>query len=119
MTHHKSTQDPHKPTRARTVEIDLQAFVPMLNDVEASDEQKLDLLSELWTIMVMFAEMGFGLHPAQQAVAASEACGKLPNTNDPSPESGKDVVHSSHSEKPAFERAARTVCPADAEGVEA
>lgn len=53
------------------LEIDLEHYQGYLDDPSLTPEQKIEFLGALWTIVSAFVELGFGVHPAQQA------CGKL------------------------------------------
>lgn len=58
--------DPDKPT----VTIDVSKYMHMLDDADMDEPQKQEFLETLWTIMVGFVDLGFGVHPTQ------EACGQ-------------------------------------------
>ncbi|SDF61788.1 hypothetical protein [Thalassobaculum litoreum] len=97
-----------------SVSVDLEEFAHFLDDTGWSDDQKADYLQTLWGVMVEFAMLGFGFHPVQQAGNARnagsgnrDACGKLPESAAPRPDTGADAVKYEQSElnKP-FEKAA-------------
>lgn len=50
--------------------IDWDAYLPFFEDEDIPEEQKRELIEALWSIMVSFVDLGFGIHPAQQV------CGK-------------------------------------------
>ena len=52
------------------LEIDWDAYLPFFEDEDIPDEAKKELLEALWSIVVSFVDLGFGVHPVQQA------CGK-------------------------------------------
>lgn len=52
------------------LEIDLDHYQNYLDDPSLSADQKKEIIEALWTIITAFVELGFGVHPAQQA------CGK-------------------------------------------
>lgn len=39
-------------------------------DLELTEEQATELLATIWSIMVSFVDLGFGIHPVQQAQTA-------------------------------------------------
>lgn len=47
--------------------------MPLLEDDNIADEEKLELLQALWNIICEFSALGFNVHPIQQA---QTACGK-------------------------------------------
>jgi len=58
--------------------IDLDHYQSYLDDPSLSADQKEEIIGALWTIITAFVELGFGVHPVQQA------CGKPQTTLDPS-----------------------------------
>lgn len=54
----------------RSVEIDTAKYQQYLDDPSLSEEQKEEIIMALWSIITSFVDLGFGVHPAQ------EACGK-------------------------------------------
>lgn len=59
----------------RHLEIDVARYQEYLDDPSLSEGQKTEIVEALWTIMMAFVDLGFGLHPMQQ-VCEQEACGK-------------------------------------------
>lgn len=45
---------------------DINKYLPMLNDMDLSREQKIELIHDLWHIMQNFVDRAFGVHPLQQ-----------------------------------------------------
>ncbi len=84
------------------VQIDVEKYQAYLDDPSLSDAQKEEIIHALWTIIVTFVELGFGVHPVQQA------CGQLENERDPAEQPDSDVIKSDeHSLKTAFEKTPR------------
>lgn len=52
------------------LEIDLEHYQSYLDDSSLTPDQKAEFMGELWIIISAFVELGFGVHPVQQA------CGK-------------------------------------------
>lgn len=52
------------------ITVDVQKYQAYLDDPELSDAQKEEFLQALWSIVVAFVELGFGVHPLQ------EVCGQ-------------------------------------------
>ena len=82
--------------------IDYALYEQYLEGADLSDAQKQEFLDALWSIIVGFVDLGFGVHPLQQI--PSDACGQR---LDLTPLLSPDVV-SSKPEKPQnqFEKAA-------------
>lgn len=64
------------------VTVDYKRYAHLLEDSDLTEEQKVQLLQALWTIIVEFVSLGFGVHPLQQV---KDACGK-PDGNSSRPE---------------------------------
>lgn len=54
-----------------SIGIDPAKYLAFLEDMDAPEEDKLELLSVVAAIVVSFVDMGFGVHPVQLA------CGEL------------------------------------------
>ena len=75
-------------TARNRLEVDLERFQHHLDDPSLSPEQRDEFLSALWFIVSTFVELGFDVHPLQQA------CGKGQNDLDCSGNSESDGVGS-------------------------
>ena len=94
------------------VSIDLEAYMPLLEDTDILDDQKLELLRALYAIMASFVDLGFSLDAGP--------CGKPQKEPDPSAQALRDHVYSSHQNYiERFENAADGHADAAEEGVEA
>lgn len=61
----------------RIVEIDVEKYQAYLDDPSLTDAQKEECVRAVWSIMMAFVELGYGVHPVQQA------CGQLETELDP------------------------------------
>jgi hypothetical protein len=52
------------------VTVDVEKYQRFLDETDMTEEQKAEFLQALWSIIVTFVELGFGVHPLQ------EVCGK-------------------------------------------
>lgn len=101
-----------KPTSAPEAEIgDPPGFAPLTLDVELyesylddpsiEDADKRELIENLWSIMVSFVDLGFGIHPAQQTRVHHDAGDE--NVGDENAEglepAAPAMVSSSHAKK--------------------
>jgi hypothetical protein len=48
-------------TDARASEEDLREYLPYLGDMHLSEDQKIELLQTLWSILSAFVDQGFGV----------------------------------------------------------
>ena len=76
-----------------SVEIDLNEFLHHLEEVDATEEEKLQLLGTIANYMIPFVEMGFGIHPVQQA------CGQVVEEFGDAAKAESDVLDSKLSER--------------------
>ena len=54
-------------TAPPTLNIDWDAYLPFFEDEDISENDKQELIEALWSIVVSFVDLGFGVHPVQQA----------------------------------------------------
>ncbi len=70
--------DQNKPETITTVrpalKLDVERYEKMLNDCDLTEEQRQEFLETIWTIIVGFVDLGYDIHPLQQA--SSEECGQ-------------------------------------------
>jgi hypothetical protein len=62
---------PEVPARP-TLSVDYARYEKMLEEADISDAEKQEFLETLWNIIVAFVDLGFGVHPLQQAM--DDAC---------------------------------------------
>ncbi len=55
-----------EPGKRPTLTLDVAFYESYLEDGDLSEEQKRELLEALWSIIVSFVDLGFGIHPLQQ-----------------------------------------------------
>ncbi|WP_164738292.1 hypothetical protein [Frigidibacter oleivorans] len=75
------------------ITVDVQKYQAYLDDPELSDAQKEEFLQALWSIVVAFVELGFGVHPLQ------EVCGQNDDEVFTSAKEAFDQVESDPSDK--------------------
>lgn len=68
--------------QSNRVEFDLEKYRHYLEDEDLSEKQKLELLHALWMIMTSFVDLGFSIHPVQQACGQIEEPDLLPDSRD-------------------------------------
>lgn len=71
---HRGGQDikeaSRRETRTSLPALDADRYLPMIADMEISDEQRLELLAIVWDIMCAFVELGFGANSFQNLLPA-------------------------------------------------
>lgn len=55
-----------------SLRIDVEKYEHLLDDSDLSETQKREVLEALWAIIVAFVDLGFGVHPVQQACGEVE-----------------------------------------------
>ena len=76
-----------------SIEVDAAEFLHLLEEIDAPLEEKLELINILIAIMSEFVDMGFGIHPVQQA------CGQLPETERERSEADSELLSSEFNER--------------------
>ena len=69
MTQDKDETDvrPEATNAPPSLTIDWDLYGSYLEDSDLSDEEKRECIQDLWNLVVSFVELGFGVHPIQQA----------------------------------------------------
>ncbi len=75
------------------VTVDVEKYQSYLDGSNLSEAQKREFLEALWSIVITFVELGFGVHPLQ------EVCGKPEDAALPSPKDAFDQVRSAGTEQ--------------------
>lgn len=74
----------------RRLEVDVQRYQEYLDDPTLSDGERAQIIEALWAIISGFVELGFDVHPVQQA------CGKVENSLEQDGFSDSTEVQSEH-----------------------
>jgi len=69
-----STPQAHErePTHHKALTLDLEKYLAPLKDWDISEDQKTEFIYTLWNLLRNFAEIGFEIHPAQQALESTD-----------------------------------------------
>lgn len=51
----------------KALTLDAEYYQAFLDDAAISEDRKREMVETLWQIIVAFVDLGFGVHPAQQA----------------------------------------------------
>ena len=60
--------------------LDVALYQQYLDDADLSEAEKREFLETLWSVIVGFVDLGFGVHPLQQAapdLCDDELCGQV------------------------------------------
>ena len=77
-----------------TLSIDWDLYLEHLEESDLSDEQKREFIETLWSVVISFVDLGFGIHPLQQA--SSDECAQLPDLSEILASDLGHVVNSKH-----------------------
>lgn len=72
----------------KTLRIDVERYQHMLDEPGLTEEQKRQALEALWSIIIAFVELGYGVHPAQ------EVCGKDEKSSEEQDKNAPDALTS-------------------------
>lgn len=76
----KPTQ-PHTGYQPPSLTIDWEFYAAYLDDSDLPDDQKRDLIDTLWNIVVSCVDLGFGIHPVQQACEQNDGSAPMLSAN--------------------------------------
>lgn len=63
----KPKDTPDDGLQPPSLTIDWELYGEYLEDSDLSDDQKREFIETLWSIVIAFVDLGFGVHPVQQA----------------------------------------------------
>lgn len=75
---------------SKVLSLDHELYQHYLDGSDLSEDQKREFIEALWSIVVTFVDLGFGIEPVQRAIKLSEK--ELPNTALPFVEAIKEVT---------------------------
>jgi hypothetical protein len=84
-------ENAHAPPKA-TLTVDVEKYQAFLDGADMTEAQKEEFLQSLWSIIVSFVDLGFGVHPLQAV------CGEDADCDSKSAKSEFDVVSSDDQE---------------------
>lgn len=82
----------------RVLTIDVERYDQYMRDTGMNAEQKEEFLRAMFSIVMTFVELGFGVHPLQQ-VDGQEPCGQVEKCSDQGAKDALDRVRSKVSPK--------------------
>lgn len=87
-THTFEREDITPAAETFAIQFDAAEFVHFLEDADLSSAQKIEYVRMIWDIVLQFVDLGFGLHPIQQA------CGQFDEAQILCGEESADALHS-------------------------
>lgn len=80
----------------RSLQVDVAKYQAMLDAPDLDEEQKRQFIEALWQVIVAFVDLGFQVHPVQQA------CGQVGNAASENPDAAGNVLNSAQQPKQEF-----------------
>lgn len=80
--------------------LDYKRYATLLDDPALCADQRRKMIEALWSMMTAFVDLGFGLHPVQQACGQNRYTGALKRAADSAPmiPSSKSANHTAEGE---------------------
>ena len=69
----KATDKDKQNEDFQALTLDIDTYQALLDDPELSEDQKREFIETIWSIVVQFVDMGFGIEATQLALNANEA----------------------------------------------
>jgi len=88
----------------KALSLDYKLFETYLENTDLSEEQKHEFIETLWSIIVSFVDLGFGVHPLQQA--KGDHCEQNSELFEFLTRTSNDVVNSKNNTNSQFKKAA-------------
>jgi hypothetical protein len=76
------------PDQHKALSLDYELYETYLENADLTEEQKREFIETLWSIVVSFVDLGFGIHPLQQVLP--EGCERNEDNKIPLP---PDVIN--------------------------
>jgi hypothetical protein len=67
------------PSKSPSLQVDWEVYGAMLEASDMTDAQKREFIETIWSIVVSFVDLGFGVHPVQQVCGESISLNELLN----------------------------------------
>lgn len=83
---HNEASENNTARSAPILTVDVEKYQAFLDDADMTQAQKDEFLQALWSIIVSFVDLGFGVHPLQAA------CGEDENSNSKSMNKTVDML---------------------------
>lgn len=78
----KAVAEAFENTPIKSLTIDAELYQHMLDDSDMTEAEKAEFLEALWSIVVAFVELGYGIHPAQEVCGQDKNLFKVPDNRD-------------------------------------
>jgi len=72
--------------------LDYKRYAALLDDKALCADQRCKMIEALWSMMTAFVDLGFGLHPVQQACGQNRYTGALKRAADSAPVVSSDTT---------------------------
>ncbi len=94
------------PDQHKALSLDYELYETYLENADLTEEQKREFIETLWSIVVSFVDLGFGIHPLQQ-VLPSAHCEQNIDLAEFLTKDSADVLNSKNNTNSQFKNAAK------------
>lgn len=67
----------NKPAKMPSLQVDWEVYAQMLEASDWSDAQKREFIETIWSLVMTFVDLGYGVHPVQQACGESNSLDEI------------------------------------------
>ncbi len=92
----KNKHGSKEPESPSTLTIDVEHYQAYLDDMDIPDEKKRELVETIYSIVMQFVELGFGITTTHQALEAQK---KHPRKQNSRPKQDSDTIPATMAEK--------------------
>ena len=65
------------PAKMPSLQVDWEVYAQMLEASDWSDDQKREFIETIWSLVMTFVDLGYGIHPVQQACGESNSLDEI------------------------------------------
>ena len=67
----------HTPIKPPSLQVDWEVYAQMLEASDWSDARKREFIETMWSLVMTFVDLGYGIHPIQQACGESNSLDEI------------------------------------------
>jgi len=65
------------PAKMPSLQVDWEVYAQMLEASDWSDARKREFIETIWSLVMTFVDLGYGIHPVQQACGESNSLDEI------------------------------------------
>ena len=67
----------NEPVNIPSLQVDWEVYAQMLEASDWSDARKREFIETIWSLVMTFVDLGYGIHPIQQACGESNSLDEI------------------------------------------